>query len=317
MDQMALSRFQVLDLEKISLRAYFIANVVGYILFTNAKAYPTGNGPSLRSKLLIDQNGRSDSSTRGENHISRILGEHKRKDGKKVLYAFHLHHVGKVEGVGENIKYTEGQGESYSGKGKVTDKGEEKEKLIDKGNEKEKLIHKGNVEDVITDGGQGIEDISDELLGGDGFSDMGQGSDDIFPEEEGPMEEYNSQADEVPAATENPSMEEITQADDVPPFTQDSQQSEPAHRVNETRAKQLFEGGNVVENVEHENRALLSHFLATNATTSLSPPTQAIQGGVAHMSRGMDFPRANIRAPTPMSFHPKEETMRAHHQVFQ
>ncbi|KAL6552321.1 hypothetical protein OROHE_007685 [Orobanche hederae] len=60
----------------------------------------------------------------------------------------------------------------------------------------------------------------------------------------------NAQADEVPAATENPSMEKITQADDIPPFTQDSQQSEPANREDETRTMQLFEGGNVVDNVE-------------------------------------------------------------------
>ncbi|KAL6582217.1 hypothetical protein OROMI_006231 [Orobanche minor] len=149
-----------------------------------------------------------------------------------------------------------------------------------------------------------------------------------FPEEEGSMEEDNSQAaevpnptenaqaDEVPAAIENPSMEEITQTDDIPPFSQYSQQSEPAHREDETRM-QLFEGGNVVENVEQESRALFSHFLATNATISLRPPTQVSHGGVAHMSRGMDFPRANIRAPSPMSFHPKEDTMRSHQQVFQ
>ncbi|KAL6552322.1 hypothetical protein OROHE_007686 [Orobanche hederae] len=40
--------------------------------------------------------------------------------------------------------------------------------------------------------------------------------------------------------------------------------------------------------------------------TSLRPPIQVSHGGVAHMSRGMDFPRANIIAPAPMSFHPNE-----------
>ncbi|KAL6586021.1 hypothetical protein OROMI_002665 [Orobanche minor] len=182
-------------------------------------------------------------------------------DGKKVLYTYHLHHGGKVEGVGDNIKYTGGQGSDELGGGQGTDS-EEKEKrtcewknllksFLKKKDQWRRIIHK--------------------------------------------LMKFQLQQ-------RIHQWKKITQADDIPPFTQDSQQSKPAHREDETRSIQLFEGGNVVKNVK---QSIVSHFLATNATTSLRPPTQASQGGVAHMSRGMDFPRANIRAPAPVSFHPK------------
>ncbi|KAK1372064.1 kinesin-like protein KIN-14G [Heracleum sosnowskyi] len=98
MDQMALPRFQVHDLEKgslnvvldclFSLRAHFIANAGGYDLFTTAKAYPTGNGPT-RSKLLADQYGLGDSSPRRGNYLSTILDEQKRKGASNSQYYQH------------------------------------------------------------------------------------------------------------------------------------------------------------------------------------------------------------------------------------
>ncbi|XP_074334709.1 kinesin-like protein KIN-14C [Apium graveolens] len=95
-DQMALPRFQVLDLQKgslkivvdclFSLRAHFIANVGGHDLHTTAKAYPTGNGSSIRSKPIVDQYGLGDSSPCGENHIPTILEEQKQKGASNSQY---------------------------------------------------------------------------------------------------------------------------------------------------------------------------------------------------------------------------------------